>query len=487
MRKITGFQRLLRRAGLFGAPLAAALWLALGGSGMAHDAHVVLGLAIWMALWWMTEAVPLAATALLPLVVLPLFTSIGFGAASAPYANSIVFLFMGGFMLGLALQRCGLHRRIALAMLVTVGSGQRRLVGGFMLVTALLSMWLSNTATMMMLAPIGISVLQTCREQRAGADDDATGAFGAALILGIAYAASIGGMGTPIGTPPNLIMSGYLRTHYGIDLTMLEWMRVGVPVILLLLPLTWLWLCFGAFRLPAAGFAGGEAELRAQRARLGAASGAEKRTGAVFLLVALGWVLRPQLVAWSGLAGLDDGVIALIGALLLFVLPAQGAGRRAPARLEHGARHSLGHPAAVRRRSQPGRGGDGLGRRCADRAVGVGARVRAGRADRGRARRRDRVHRGADQQYRGRHRDHAGARGAGQRARHRALAAVHGRHAGGQLRLHAAGGDAAERDCLRHGLRATAGDAARGFRPEPDRDRGGGRFRVVPGLLKEIL
>jgi solute carrier family 13 (sodium-dependent dicarboxylate transporter), member 2/3/5 len=324
MRKITGFQRLLRRAGLFGAPLAAALWLTLGGSGMAHDAHVVLGLAIWMALWWMTEAVPLAATALLPLVVLPLFTSIGFGAASAPYANSIVFLFMGGFMLGLALQRCGLHRRIALAMLVTVGSGQRRLVGGFMLVTALLSMWLSNTATMMMLAPIGISVLQTCREQRAGTDDDATGAFGAALILGIAYAASIGGMGTPIGTPPNLIMSGYLRTHYGIDLTMLEWMRVGVPVILLLLPLTWLWLCFGAFRLPAAGFAGGEAELRAQRARLGAASGAEKRTGAVFLLVALGWVLRPQLVAWSGLAGLDDGVIALIGALLLFVLPAKG-------------------------------------------------------------------------------------------------------------------------------------------------------------------
>ena len=324
MQKITGFQRLLGRAGLFAGPLAAALWLAFGGSGMAHDAHVVLGLAIWMALWWMTEAVPLAATALLPLVILPLFTAIGFGAASAPYANSIVFLFMGGFMLGLALQRCGLHRRIALAMLVTVGSGQRRLVGGFMLVTALLSMWLSNTATMMMLAPIGISVLQTCREQRAGADDDATGAFGAALILGIAYAASIGGMGTPIGTPPNLIMSGYLRTHYGIDLTMLEWMRVGVPVILLLLPLTWLWLCFGAFRLPAAGFAGGEAELRAQRARLGAASGAEKRTGAVFLLVALGWVLRPQLVAWSGLAGLDDGVIALIGALLLFVLPAKG-------------------------------------------------------------------------------------------------------------------------------------------------------------------
>lgn len=231
MRKITGFQRLLGHAGLFAGPLAAACWLALGGGGMAHDARVVLGLALWMALWWMTEAVPLAATALLPLVVLPLSTSIGFGAAAAPYANSIVFLFMGGFMLGLALQRCGLHRRIALAMLVAVGAGPRRLVGGFMLVTALVSMWLSNTATMMMLAPIGISVLQTCREQRAGADEEGTRAFGAALMLGIAYAASIGGMGTPIGTPPNLIMSGYLRTHYGVDLTMLAWMRVGVPVI----------------------------------------------------------------------------------------------------------------------------------------------------------------------------------------------------------------------------------------------------------------
>jgi len=324
MRESTGVQRLLRGARLCSGPLAAALWFALGASAMAHDARVVLGLAIWMALWWMTEAVPLAATALLPLVILPLFTSIGFGAAAAPYASNIVFLFMGGFMLGLALQRCGLHRRIALAMLVTVGSGQRRLVGGFMLVTALLSMWLSNTATMMMLAPIGISVLQTRREQRPGAEADGSEAFGAALILGIAYAASIGGMGTPIGTPPNLIMSGYLRAHYGIDLTMLGWMRVGVPVILLLLPLAWLWLCFGAFRLPAAGFAGDEAQLRAQRARLGAASAAERRTGAVFLLVALGWVLRPQLVAWFGLPGLDDGVIALIGALLLFVLPAQG-------------------------------------------------------------------------------------------------------------------------------------------------------------------
>ena len=192
--------RSVRTAGLLAGPLAMIAFVLLGGEGMAADARVVLGMAMWMALWWMSEAVPLAVTSLLPLVILPLFTSLGFGAASAPYASNIVYLFMGGFMLGLAMQRWGLHRRIALAMLVAVGSGQRRLIAGFMLATAALSMWLSNTATMMMLAPIGLSVVQTWREERGEAP--ASDAFAAALMLGIAYAASIGGMATPIGTPP---------------------------------------------------------------------------------------------------------------------------------------------------------------------------------------------------------------------------------------------------------------------------------------------
>ena len=291
-----------------------------GDEGMAADARVVLGLAMWMALWWMSEAVPLAVTSLLPLVILPLFTSLGFGAASAPYASNIVYLFMGGFMLGLAMQRWGLHRRIALAMLVAVGSGQRRLIAGFMLVTAALSMWLSNTATMMMLAPIGLSVVQTWREERGEAPG--SDAFAAALMLGIAYAASIGGMATPIGTPPNLVMAGFMRAHYATDITMLQWLRVGLPVVLILLPLTWLWLCFGAFRIGSERFAGGGQALRTRLHELGPASSAQWRTGTVFALVALAWILRPQLALWLDLPRLDDALIALLGAMALFILPA---------------------------------------------------------------------------------------------------------------------------------------------------------------------
>jgi sodium-dependent dicarboxylate transporter 2/3/5 len=294
---------------------------------------VVLALAIWMATWWMTEAVPLSVTSLLPLVVLPLGSGLAFGTVAAPYASSIVFLFMGGFMLGLALQHSGLHRRIALAVLLKVGSGQRQLVGGFMLVTALLSMWMSNTATAMIVMPIGLSVIQACGEspEPPGDGRQRPNGFAAAIVLGIAYAASIGGMGTPIGTPPNLIMSGYLREHYGIDLTMLEWMRVAVPVLLLLLPLTWAWLCFVHFRLPGTSApAAGNSVLRARLAELGPMTPAERRVGIVFTLVAVCWVLRPQLVAWTGLKGLDDAVVALAGALLLFLVP---AGRPDGARL----------------------------------------------------------------------------------------------------------------------------------------------------------
>lgn len=313
----TDLARSLARGGLLAGPIVASLWLLTAGDHIPHDARVVLALAIWMALWWMTEAIPLAVTSLLPLLVLPVFTRLGFNTVAAPYASGIVALFLGGFMLGIALQRCGLHRRIALSVLVAAGSGPRRLVGAFMLVTALISMWLSNTATMMMLAPIGMSVIQARREEHGGA----SGEFAAALMLGIAYAASIGGMGTPIGTPPNLIMAGYLRTEYGMDITMLQWMRVALPVLVVLLPVTWVWLCFGAFRLPARSPADISSTLLRERLRqLGPVTSAERRVGVIFLSVALCWVLRPQLAAWTGLDGLDDSVIALAGALLLFAI-----------------------------------------------------------------------------------------------------------------------------------------------------------------------
>ena len=326
------FPHLGTRIGRWLGPVLALAWWTTAGADMPHDARVVLALAIWMAVWWMTEALPLSVTSLLPLIVLPTFSSLGFNATAAPYASSIVFLFMGGFMLGLALQHSGLHRRIALAVLVRVGSGQRRLVGGFMLVTALLSMWLSNTATAMIVMPIGLSVIAACREAQ---DDEPPGGrafdpFAAAIVLGIGYAASIGGMGTPIGTPPNLIMTGYLRSHYGVDVSMLEWMRVAVPVLLILLPATWAWLCLVSLRVPRGAAASTSADvLRARLAELGPITPAERRVGIVFATVAACWVLRPQLVAWTGLTGLDDAVIALVGAMALFILPAgRGRGER---------------------------------------------------------------------------------------------------------------------------------------------------------------
>lgn len=313
-----------RQFGLFAGPAAAILWWATGGDALPPDARLALALAIWMAVWWMTEAVPLAVTALLPLVILPTFSGLGFDSVAAPYASRIVYLFLGGFLLGLALQHCGLHRRIALAVLSMVGPGPRRLVGGFMLVTALLSMWLSNTVTAMIVMPIGLSVIQAQREQRHGgqATTEPFDAFAAAILLGIAYAASIGGMSTPIGTPPNLIMAGFLRDRYGMDVSMLEWMRIALPLLALLLPATWLWLCFICFRLPRTmpGPSGGDT-LRSRLAELGPASPAEWRVGAIFVLTASSWVLRPQIAAWSGLQGLDDAAIALTGALLLFLVP----------------------------------------------------------------------------------------------------------------------------------------------------------------------
>lgn len=314
-------QHAVQRTGLVLGPVAALGFLVAGGSDMPADARAVLAVAILMAIWWVSEALPVGATSLLPMILLPVFTSLGFAAVSAPYASNIVFLLMGGMMLGLGLERSGLHRRIALHMLVLVGASPRRLVAAFMLVTALFSMWLSNSATTMMLAPIGLSVIQGMREE--GREDRA---FAAALMLGIAYAASIGGMGTPVGTPTNLIMTGFMKERYGIDIGMLEWMQMALPVVAMLLPLAWAWLCFGAMRVSPEELPGGRRLLQGRLEALGPLRAIELRAGLVFAAVALCWIARPLLARTLGVPGLDDGVIALAGAVALFLVP-DGAGR----------------------------------------------------------------------------------------------------------------------------------------------------------------
>ncbi|MDJ0740145.1 MAG: DASS family sodium-coupled anion symporter [Gammaproteobacteria bacterium] len=306
-------------------------------AGLGLAGRITAALAAWMATWWLTEAVPLAATALLPVVVLPLAEVSTLAAATAPYANALIFLFLGGFIIGLAIQRFGLHRRMALHILLVVGTSPRRLIAGFMLASALLSMWISNTATAIMMLPIGASILTMLNERQRDANGAAgsacqpaeTAPFATALVLGIAYACSIGGIGTLIGTPPNLILAAFLRSQYGIELSMARWLTIGLPLVAILLPLTWFYLTRIAFRVSDRPLPCGRDVIRAELAALGPMGRGERVVLGVFLATATAWILRPQISAWSGLAGLSDATIAMLGALILFVIPVSRSPRTA--------------------------------------------------------------------------------------------------------------------------------------------------------------
>jgi sodium-dependent dicarboxylate transporter 2/3/5 len=190
--------------------------------------------AVLMATWWMSEAIPIEATGLLPLALFPLLGVLDASAAAAPYANDLIFLFMGGFLLAVTMQRWGLHKRIALSVMLAVGTSPERIVLGFMLATAFLSMWISNTATTAMMLPIAIAVAELFRPQ----DQEGHYEFGIALMLGVAYAASIGGVSTLIGTPPNAVLAGAASEMLDIRIGFVQWMGIGLPVALIMLPVT---------------------------------------------------------------------------------------------------------------------------------------------------------------------------------------------------------------------------------------------------------
>jgi solute carrier family 13 (sodium-dependent dicarboxylate transporter), member 2/3/5 len=312
-----------RLAGLLVGPLLFAAMLALPApSGMSPEAQRVAALALLMACWWMTEALPLAATALLPIPLLPALGVMTTGAATAPFADPIVFLFMGGFFIALAMQRWGLHRRIALAVVAAVGTQPGRLVLGFMAATAFLSAWISNTATAVMMLPIGVAVLTVVEGDE--------GPLGTALMLGIAYGATIGGVATLIGTPPNAVFAAAAGELLDRPIGFLEWMYVGVPLATVMLVLAWQ-LIIRRYGLPLGGGSGAADELlRRERAGLGAMGRGERVTAIVFTLTALGWVFRePKDLGGFTLPGLatalpmlSDSAIAIAGALALFAIPA---------------------------------------------------------------------------------------------------------------------------------------------------------------------
>ena len=308
--------------GLFLGPLlAAAMIFSAEPTGLSEAGWMTAAVGILMAVWWATEAVPIAVTALLPIVVFPLLGIASIQDTTAPYANKVIYLFLGGFIVAFAMQRWNLHRRIALTVLQYVGGNGRSLVGGFMLASALISMWVMNTSTTMMLLPIAVSIIAVIHKTVDGLSDTGKNDFQYSLLLGVAYGATIGGMATLVGTAPNAMLAAFMQETYGTDIDFSSWMLVGLPLSALMLPLAWIVLTRVAFKVDFHTSDEGRATLRRLKEDLGAIKTPEKRVAVVFTLMALTWVFRPFLVNLPGLSALDDSGIAMAGGIALFLIP----------------------------------------------------------------------------------------------------------------------------------------------------------------------
>ncbi len=331
-----GPARGLRRAVFIGAgpAIGGLVYLALGlaPGGLNEEARRTAAVVVWVACWWLLESLPLGATSLLPLVVLPALGATSLRDAALPYADRVIFLFMGGFLLALSIERWNLHKRIALNTVRLVGSSPTALVGGFMLATALLSMWMSNTATTLMMLPIGMSIIHLA-ESRTG---QPAGNFAVCLMLGIAYAASIGGIATPIGTPPNAVFLGFIDRQYDRSITFLDWVLFAAPLMLAFVPIAWLILTRVAYPVRLKVIPGGREMIDRELQSLGRLTRAERLVLMVFGGTIACWMLRepamrlmmweanPQWLRSAGAvlnAGVDDTTIAILGAITLFLVP----------------------------------------------------------------------------------------------------------------------------------------------------------------------
>jgi solute carrier family 13 (sodium-dependent dicarboxylate transporter), member 2/3/5 len=354
---------LAARIGLIAGPVLAVLVFFLlpgGESGLTPAARACGGVATLMAVWWMTEALPLEATALLPLVLLPLSgiyeSNSAFKRAAAPYADPAIFLFLGGFMIALAIERWGLHRRIALLTLLAVGTSPSRLVGGFLLATGLISMWISNTATAVMMLPIGMAVVgllgermrgqesgvrgqeSGVRGQESGGSGQETGDRGrdaanlaSSILLAIAYAASLGGFATLVGTPPNIYFAGYMRDQ-GLPIDFGRWMLFATPLSWLYLLIAWWLLTRWLFPVRLKEIPGGRELIDEEYRKLGKMSRGEWTVLVVFVCTAALWMFRGALLKWEWLTttipatkSVDDSVVAMMGAIALFLIPVDPA------------------------------------------------------------------------------------------------------------------------------------------------------------------
>ena len=304
-----------------GPGLAILMMIAGPPEALTDAAWRTAAMGVLMAVWWATEAVPIAVTAMLPLVFFPLLGIANIHDTAAPFANKVIYLFLGGFIVALAMQRWNLHRRIALNVLQISGGNGASLVGGFMLASALLSMWVMNTSTTMMLLPIAVSIVSVIHGSVDSLDERAKKDFQSAMLLGVAYAATIGGISTLVGTAPNAMMAAFMLENYGTEIDFTSWMKVGVPLSAVMLPLAWLALTRFVFKVDFETSIESRALLRQMKDDMGPITMAEKRIGIVFTVLALTWIFRPALAKLPGLAALDDSGIAMAAGIVLFLIP----------------------------------------------------------------------------------------------------------------------------------------------------------------------
>jgi solute carrier family 13 (sodium-dependent dicarboxylate transporter), member 2/3/5 len=291
--------------------------------GITPEAWKVLAMASLMLIWWISEAVPIAVTSLLPLVLLPSMGVAKLEAAAAPYANPVVYLFMGGFVIALAMEKWALHKRIALQIVNMTGTNANGIIGGFMMATAFISMWISNTATAIMMLPIGLSIITLMQNQISPDKENEKGLrnFSISMMLAIAYGANIGGTATIIGTPPNVVFAGYMRENFDIEVTFLTWMMIGTPFAIILLIFTYFLTVKVLFPNNLGNFGGAKEIINSELKELGPMTTGEKLTLFIFISTALSWIFRLQIDAIFPAIKISDTTIALVAAMLLFIIP----------------------------------------------------------------------------------------------------------------------------------------------------------------------
>ncbi|MCY8550488.1 DASS family sodium-coupled anion symporter [Bacillus haynesii] len=315
---------------LLGPALFFAVLLFFFPEGLSYEGRMVLATTLWVAVWWITEAIPIPAASLLPIVLLPLTGALEGAAVTSSYGDPIVFLFLGGFLIALAMERWNLHKRIALNIISVVGTSTSRIVLGFMAATGFLSMWVSNTAAVMMMLPIGTAIIHQVSAVMKSERKDLAGEeakFSKALIFSIGYAGTIGGLGTLIGTPPNIILAANIKKLYGVEVSFGGWMAFAVPVVVILLVAVWLYLTKVAHPIKMKELPGGKELILEEKRKLGKMSFEESMVLLVFGFAAFMWVTRTFL--WDDkIPGIDDTMIAIFAASMLFLIPSLNKGGR---------------------------------------------------------------------------------------------------------------------------------------------------------------